>query len=908
MPEIIFSMNGIPSTVSQGTTLLEAARSREIEVPTLCYDPRLTPSGKCRLCVVEVDGWGRLLPACVTPVEAGMHVWTDSDRVQRSRRVILELHWSEYPERAATGDILGRCELTEHIAEYRIEKAWMPSGFRPNRIDDRHPLIGIDVGKCIGCGRCEQACREIAICDVLAMVGRGAVAHVATAFDRDMKQAGCVACGACVSVCPTGALFDAASLRVPEAEVKATRTICPYCGVGCAMNVYTQRDRIVWVTGSEDGPANRGSLCVKGRYGFEYATHPDRLTTPLIRREGLLRVPPEGVDPRGLFREASWEEALDLVASRLRTLIARYGSNALGILGSAKCTNEDNYVLQRFARAALGTNNIDHCARLCHSSSVSAMEMAFGEGAMTNAPQEIPAADVIFVLGHNTSENHPVIAGAIKRAVRAGTARLIVMDPRRTELSLLADVHLRPRGGTDVAVLNGLAHVILEEGLHNEAFIVGRTEGFEAFKASLAAYTPDRVEELSGVPAADLRRAARLYAPAKSAMMFHGMGMTQHTTGTENVLAICNLALLTGHIGRPATGVNPLRGQNNVQGASDVGVLPDVFSGYRTVSDDAVRAELEQRWGRRLPQAPGLTVVEMVNAASHGSLKGMYLMGENPMVSDPDLNHVREALSRLEFMVSQEIFLTETAAMADVILPATSHFEKDGTTTNTERRVQWQTPVLPPPGQARRDWTILCDLSTRLGYPLMFPETAPITRVIAEETPIYRGILPERLGPAGIQWPSWTPDHPGTPLLHRTRFTRGLGKFHPVSFRQAAELPDSEYPLLLNTGRVLEQWHTRSMTGRIPGVNLLAPEALLEIHPGDASALDIETGRRVAVSSRRGTVVARAAVTERTPPGSVFLSFHYAEAAANVLTNAALDPSSRIPEYKVCAVRVTPAD
>jgi len=715
MTEVTFTLNGTPITVPQGTTLLEAASSRGITLPTLCYHPHLTPAGKCRLCVIEVERWPRLSPACVTPVEAGMRVWTDSDRVQRSRRVILELHWSEYPERAATGDVLGRCELTALAEEYLIQRAWTATGHRPAHVDDRHPLIGIDVAKCIGCGRCEQACREIAVCDVLAMVGRGAAAHVATAFDRQMKAAGCVACGACVSVCPTGALFDIQSPRVPQAEVRATRTICPYCGVGCAIDVHTHRGRIVLVTGSDDGPANRGSLCVKGRYGSEYATHPDRLTTPLIRREGLSRVPPEGVDPRGLFREATWDEALDLVASRLRTLIARYGSNALGILGSAKCTNEDNYVLQRFARAALGTNNIDHCARLCHSSSVSAMEMAFGDGAMTNAPQEIPGADVIFVLGHNTSENHPVIAGAIKRAVRAKAARLIVMDPRRTELSLAADVHLRPRGGTDVSVLNGLAHVILEEGLHNEAFIGRRTEGFEAFKASLAAYTPDRVEELSGVPAADLRRAARLYGPAKSAMMFHGMGMTQHTTGTENVLAICNLAMLTGHIGRPGTGVNPLRGQNNVQGASDMGVLPDVFSGYRTVSDDAVRAELEQRWGRRLPQAPGLTVVEMVNAASHGSLKGMYLMGENPMVSDPDLNHVRESLARLEFMVSQEIFLTETAAMADVILPATSHFEKDGTTTNTERRVQWQTPVLPPPGQARRDWAILCDLSTRLG-------------------------------------------------------------------------------------------------------------------------------------------------------------------------------------------------
>jgi formate dehydrogenase alpha subunit len=669
------------------------------------------------------------------------------------------------------------------------------------------------------------------------------------------------------------------------------------------MQAYAHHGRIVWVTGSEDGPANQGSLCVKGRYGYGYAHHPDRLTVPLIRRDGVPRVPPAGADPRTLFREASWDDALALTAVKLQKLLAEHGPTALGVFGSAKCTNEDNYVLQRFARATLGTNNIDHCARLCHSSSVAAMTAAFGDGAMTNAPQEIPGADVIFVLGHNTTENHPVIAGAIKRAVRSG-ARIIVMDPRRTELSLLADVHLRPRGGTDVSVLNGLAHVILEEGLHNEAFIGERTEGFEAFKASLAAYTPDWVEELSGVPAKDLRRAARLYAPAKSAMMFHGMGMTQHTTGTDNVLTICNLALLTGHIGRPGTGVNPLRGQNNVQGASDVGVLPDVFPGYRPVTDAAARAELEAAWGRPLPSEPGLTVVEMVNAAYAGTLRGMYLMGENPMVSDPDLNHVRAALARLSFLASQEIFLTETAAMADVVLPATSHFEKDGTTVNTERRVQWQGPVLEPPGQARRDWTILCDLSIRLGYPMAFPDTAAITRSIAEETPTYRGIVPERLGPEGIQWPCWSVDHPGTPILHRARFTRGRGKFHPVAFRPAAELPDDDYPLLLNTGRVLEQWHTRSMTGRIPALDRLAPEALVEIHPDDASAIGIEAGSRVRVSSRRGAVVARAAVTDRTPPGSVFLSFHYADAAANLLTNAALDPASRIPEYKVCAVRV----
>jgi formate dehydrogenase alpha subunit len=907
MTSVTFTLDGASVAVPHGITLLEAARGRGVVVPTLCYHPRLAPSGKCRLCVVEVDGWRTLPPACVLTVEEGMRVQSASERVRRARRVILELHWSEYPEGARRGDALGRCELTDLVTAHGIARAWPGSGRRPSRVDDRHPFIRLDYGKCIGCGRCEQACREIAICDVLAMVGRGARAHAAAAFDLPMREAGCVACGACVSVCPTGALLDAQVPEIREDGVRATRTTCPYCGVGCALDAYTRRERIVLVTGADDGPANRGALCVKGRYGFGYATHPDRLTVPLIRREGVPRVPPEGAEPRRLFREATWEEALALVAARLRALLAAHGPESLGVLGSAKCPNEDNYILQRVARAALGTNNIDHCARLCHSSSVSAMLMAFGDGAMTNAPQEIPLADVLFLLGHNTTETHPVIGEAVKRAVRAGTARLLVLDPRRTELSLLADVHLRPRGGTDAAVLNGLAHVLVEEGLLNETFIRERTEGFDAFRASLHAFAPERVEALSGVPAEETRRAARLYGRARSAMMFHGMGMAQHTTGTENVLAICNLALLTGSVGRPGTGVNPLRGQNNVQGASDMGVLPNFLPGYRPVTDGAARAELEARWGCPLPGAPGLTVVEMVNAAHTGRLKGMYLMGENPMVSDPDLNHVRRALARLDLLVSQEIFLTETAAMADVVLPATSHFENDGTTVNTERRVQWQAPVLPAPGQARRDWAILAELSIRLGYRLGFPDTAAITRTIAAETPIYRGIVPERLGQGGLQWPCWSVEDPGTEDLHRTRFTRGLGKFHPVPFRPAAELPDAEYPFLLNTGRVLEQWHTRSMTGRVPGLNDLAPEALLEIHPKDATGLGVRAGGRVRVTSRRGTLVARAAVTERTPPGSVFLPFHYAEAAANLLTNAALDPDSRIPEYKVCAVKVEPA-
>jgi formate dehydrogenase alpha subunit len=665
---------------------------------------------------------------------------------------------------------------------------------------------------------------------------------------------------------------------------------------------------------------------VKGRFGLDFIGHEDRLKQPLVRRDGKLM-------------PATWEEALDTIARRLNEIKAEHGPEAIGGLASAKCTNEENYLLQKFVRAVIGTNNVDHCARLCHASTVAGLARAFGSGAMTNSIEDLPEADVIFVIGSNTTECHPVIGAAIKRAVKEGKSRLIVADPRTIELTEHADVHLQQKPGTDVALINALARVILEEKLEDRDFIAQRTEGFEEFRQAVAPYTPELAEQITGVPGEQIVRAARLYGSAEAACIIYSMGITQHTTGTDNVLALANLAMATGNIGRPGTGVNPLRGQNNVQGACDVGALPDVYPGYQRVADEAVRKKFEEAWGVSLPDRPGLTVVEMVNAAAEGKLKALFIMGENPMLSDPDVNHVEEALNKLEFLAVQDIFLTETAQLADVVLPAAAFAEKEGTFTNTERRVQLIRKALEPPGEARADWQIICDLATRMGYPMSYPNIAAIEEEIASVTPIYGGITYERLAnptgpeirkskfereesktdsgrysrisnleprPSGLQWPCPDRNHPGTAILHRERFTRGLGKFHPVEFIPAKELPDDDYPFLLSTGRILQHYHTGSMSRRAEVLDKLVSVGVIEINPADAARLGVAEGDMVEVESRRGKIDIAARVTDRVALGTLFLAFHFREAPANRLTIAALDPVAKIPEFKVCAVNVRP--
>ena len=646
--------------------------------------------------------------------------------------------------------------------------------------------------------------------------------------------------------------------------------------------------KVIGVAPSRAHPVSQGRLCILGWNAHQFVHHPQRLTNPLIKRNGG-------------FAEATWDEALDLVAERLTEIKERHGSDSLAVLSSAKCTNEENFVMMKFARVVLGTNNVDHCARLCHASTVIGLVKAFGSGAMTNPISDIRCAEVILVVGSNTTEQHPVIAAEILKAVDDG-AKLVIIDPRLIHLSKFADIHLRLKPGTDVALINGLMSVIIGEKLHSRGFIEARTEGFDEMSANLQKYSVDYVEQITGVPADDLRAAARLYAKADRATILYCMGITQHTTGTDNVLDCANLAMLCGQVGREGTGVNPLRGQQNVQGACDMGALPDFYTGYQRVSDEESRRKFEQAWKTRLPVSPGLTVVEMINAAAEGKIKGMYIMGENPMISDPNLSHVRSALESLDFLVVQDIFLSETAQLADVVLPACSFAEKDGTFTNTERRVQRIRKAIDPVGASRPDGDIIGEIARRMGCNMSYDSAEAIMKEVAALTPIYGGIRYDRLDDFGLRWPCPSRDHPGTKYLHQDAFTRGKGKFHAVDYLPPAEVPDEQYPFILTTGRIYYHFHSRTMTGRSETLNREAPEGYIEINPADANELNIRQGSRVKVSSRRGQVITKALVTEVIAPKTLFMPFNFGEAAANMLTNPALDPVAKIPEYKVCAV------
>ena len=673
--------------------------------------------------------------------------------------------------------------------------------------------------------------------------------------------------------------------------MKKTLTTCPYCGTGCAFYLLSDdRGRLVGVEPSATHPVSRGGLCVKGWNAHAFVHHPDRLTAPLIRKGGELR-------------PASWDEALDLVASRLRAIRDVHGPDALMFLSSAKATNEENYLLMKLARGVFGTNNIDHCARLCHSSSVVGLAETLGSGAMTNTIACIDEADVILVTGSNATEQHPLIGARILEASRRG-ARLIVADSRRIRLARFADHHLRHTNGTDVPLFNAMAHVILREGLENRAFIEERTEGIEALRQAVESWTPERAAPVTGVPAEEIAAAARLFAGGERGMIVYSMGITQHTHGVDNVRVLSNLALLTGNLGRPGTGINPLRGQNNVQGGCDMGALPNVLTGYQPVSDPAVREKFAAAWGiERLPETPGLTATAAMNAAANGKVKAFFILGENPMLSDPDQAHVRRALESLDFLVVQDIFPTATAALADVVLPAASFAERAGTFTSTERRIQRVRKAVEPPGEARPDGEILADLAARAGY-AMSADPSAVMDEIAALTPGYGGISYHRLENHGLHWPCPDRQHPGTPILHTGAFTRGRGRFRSVDFRPPEETPDADYPFLLTTGRTYFHWHTGTMTRRTHLLDREEPFAFVEIHPEDARRLGIAERREVFVATRRGEIRARARVTEMVVPGLLFIPFHFEEGAANALTLNALDPESKIPEYKVCAARV----
>jgi formate dehydrogenase alpha subunit len=671
-------------------------------------------------------------------------------------------------------------------------------------------------------------------------------------------------------------------------EMEKVKTTCTYCGTGCTLYLKVRDGKVVGVLPDEKGPG-QGRLCIKGWSAHEFIHHPDRLTKPLIR------------DKQGKLRETDWNNALSLIAEKLSKIKKEFGPDAIGVFGSAKATNEENFLIMKFARAVIGTNNVDHCARLCHASTVVGLASTFGSGAMTNSIDELENADVIFITGSNTTEQHPLIGTRILRAVRKG-AKLIIADPRFIDLAHFATIYMSQKPGTDVALLNGMMNVIISEKLYDEEFIKTRTENFEAFKKVIEKYTPEYVEKITTVPAEKIREAARLYAKAGKAAIVYSMGITQHTTGVDNVVSTANLAMLTGNVGKESTGVNPLRGHNNVQGACDVGALPNWYSGYQRVDVEDIRKKFEDAWGVKLPPKPGLTIVEMINAAGD-SIKALYIMGENPMLSDPDINHVKEQLEKLDFLVVQDIFLSETAQLADVVLPGASFAEKDGTFTSTERRIQRIRKAVEPPGEARADWEIIVELSKRLGYNGMnYASPKEVMDEIAKLTPIYGGITFDRLEGAGLQWPCPTKDHLGTKYLHKDKFTRGLGLFTPVEYKPPAEQIDDSFPFILTTGRLLYQFHTGTMTRKSPTLVIQAPDGYVEINPNDAKKLGVNDGENIKVKSRRGEIVIKTKVTDRVQPGTVFIPFHYAETAANKLTIAALDPKAKIPEFKVCAV------
>ena len=878
-------INGKTVKARSGMTVLEAAQAAGVYIPTLCHHPYLSPSGSCRLCAVEVEGMRGLPGSCTLPVAEGMIVHTETPEVREFRRTLLEIILSDHPLSCLTCPANLRCELQQLAAYIGIEQVRIPPPAHPPRFTEEGIFFNRDYNLCIVCGRCVKTCHEIRGQKAIFFLSDETGLSVGTPLNRPLEDSGCKFCGACVDICPTGALIDKEQKWLPD---KVVATTCIYCGVGCQLNLEIQDGQVTRGVPDPDGPANHGQACVKGRFGIaEFVHHSDRLTSPLIRRNGTLV-------------EASWDEALSMVAENL----AKYSGDEVAVISSSKCTNEENYVTQKFTRAVLCTNNIDHCARLCHAPSVSGLVQSFGSGAMTNSIAEIGEATCILAIGTNTTVAHPVIALEVKKAKRRG-GKLIVANPKKIELAGLADIYLEHQPGSDAALLMGMMRVIVDEGLQDDEFIRERCENFESFRASLKDFNLDFVEKITGISREQIARAARMYATVKPASILYAMGITQHSHGTDNVLAIANLAMLTGNLGKPSSGVNPLRGHNNVQGSCDMGALPNVFPGYQRVGDEAVQEKFGSAWGCRLSPDPGLTLVEMFDAIHDGQIKAVYMIGGNASLSEPDIQHINEALDKVEFLVVQDIFLSETAEKADVILPACSFAEKDGTFTNTERRVQRVRKAIEEIGESKPDWWIICRIAQKMGGKgFEYKQPSQIMDEIASLTPSYGGISYERLETESLQWPCLTKDHPGTIFLHRDGFTRGKGKFMPLTYKPPKELPDKDFPLILTTGRSLYHFHTGTLTRKVNGLNTLKKEEEIEINPEDAQKLGIDHGEMVKLVSRRGEIVAKAKVTETSPPGVIFMTFHFAESPANMLTNHALDPVAKIPEYKVSAVRV----
>ncbi|MGQ0574430.1 MAG: formate dehydrogenase subunit alpha [Pseudonocardia sp.] len=934
------TIDGTEVVVPAGTTIYDAARHAGIDIPVLCHDERYDPVGVCRMCVVDTGG-RVLAAACVRPCEDGMEVRTATEEIERNRAPLTELLLADQPPRAqdpkqtTTADN-ALLALADRYGVAR-ETTSLPCG-SGRGVDLSNPVIAVDHDACILCDRCVRACDDIQGNDVIGRSGKGHATRIAFDLNDPMGASSCVTCGECVQACPTGALTNKPIGGVPirpRAELDAVDSVCPYCGVGCALTYFVDRERgaISFAEGRPQ-PGSQSRLCVKGRYGWDYAASPQRLTTPLIRvsyPKGALSADVRGEGdgsrpdrrpgkdrgrkPGGLvdydevlphFREATWDEALDLVARRLRELHTESGPPAIAGFGSAKCSNEEAYLFQKLIRTGFGTNNVDHCTRLCHASSVAALFEGVGSGAVSTTYGDVVNADVVIITGSNPTANHPVASSFFKQARRAGT-KIIYVDPRASTVAEHADVHVQLKPGTDVAFYNAIMHEVIRLGLIDREFIAARTSNYDELARTVADYPPERAAQLTGVDADTIREVARMWGEAAAGVVYWGMGISQHTTGTDNARCLIALCSITGNVGRPGTGLHPLRGQNNVQGASDAGLIPMFYPDYQGV-DTAAQARFEQAWGMALNPVRGLTVTEIVGSVGQpGGVRGMYMLGENPFLSDPNTNKVRKALAALDFLVVQDIFLTETAEFADVVLPASSYLEKVGTYTNTDRRVQLGRRVMDPPGQARVDWEIVQDIARRVGLEWSYSSASEVFDEMVALMPSYTNLRHDNLGSGGKLYPNDDPEHSdGTVVMFDERFNTddGLAHLVPAEWLPPRELPDAEYPLVLNTGRLLEHWHTGSMTRRSYALDAISPIAEVYMHPKDAAERGLAHGETVRVRSRRGAIELAVRISHREQLGNCFIPFHFREAAANLLTIDAIDPYGKIPEFKFCAIQV----
>jgi len=911
---IVFELDGQHVEARPGETIWAVAKRLGTDIPHLCHKPApgYRPDGNCRACMVEIEGERVLGASCKRTPAVGMKVKTATERAAKARAMVMELLVADQPERSTSHDPTSH--FWAQADQVRVTTSRFPASERW-QADVSHPAMRVNLDACIQCNLCVRACREVQVNDVIGMAYRSAAAKVVFDFDDPMGQSTCVACGECVQACPTGALMPSAYLDENQTRAvypdRSVNSLCPYCGVGCQVSYKVKDEKIIYAEG-RDGPANHNRLCVKGRFGFDYVHHPHRLTKPLIRLDNVGKDANDQVDPANPwthFREATWEEALDRAASGLKRIRDTHGRKALAGFGSAKGSNEEAYLFQKLVRLGFGSNNVDHCTRLCHASSVAALMEGLNSGAVSAPFSAALDAEVIIVIGANPTINHPVAATFIKNAVKQNGAKLFVMDPRRQLLSRHAYKHLAFKPGSDVAMLNAMLNVIVTEKLYDEQYIAGYTENFEALKERIGAFTPEKMAPVCGIDAETLREVARLYARSRASIIFWGMGISQHVHGTDNSRCLIALALITGQIGRPGTGLHPLRGQNNVQGASDSGLIPMVYPDYQSVEKTAVREMFESFWGQSLDPKKGLTVVEIMRAVHAGQIRGMFIEGENPAMSDPDLNHARHALAMLEHLVVQDLFLTETAFHADVILPASAFAEKVGTFTNTDRRVQMGRPVVSPPGEARQDWWILQEIAKRIGLNWNYKGPADVFAEMAQVMPSFNNITWERVEREGaVTYPVDAPDKPGNEIVFYAGFPteNGRGKIVPANIVPPDELPDAEFPMVLSTGRVLEHWHTGSMTRRADVLDALEPEAVAFMTPREIYRLGLEPGDMLRIETRRGAVEIKVRSDRDVPEGMVFMPFCYAEAAANLLTNPALDPMGKIPEFKFCAARVSP--